>query len=79
MAVFCVQHSMRLGHLALSQTVSSRNSSISRAVKWLPLPSGIFFLSQRGSRSSGKRSARRGDMGVAGNSDTIGRLAKGSA
>ena len=50
-AVRCDQHSMRLGHLALSQTVSSRSSSISRAVKWLPLPSGTFFLSHRGSRS----------------------------
>src|SRR5690348_13142955 len=47
---------MRLGHLALSQTVSSRSSSKSEAVKWFALPNGTLRFSQRGNRrgSSGE-------------------------
>jgi hypothetical protein len=36
--------------LALSQTVSSRNSSSSSAVKWFAFRCGIGRLSQRGKR-----------------------------
>jgi hypothetical protein len=49
-AVFCDQHSSRLGHLALSQTVSSRKSSISRDVNCNPPPLGKLRFSQRGKR-----------------------------
>jgi hypothetical protein len=41
---------MRLGHFALSQTVSNRNSSKRRAVKWFAFPFGISRFNQRGSR-----------------------------
>ena len=47
---------MRLGHLALSQTVSSRSSSISGPVKWFPPPEGMFRFSHLGSRSGGAES-----------------------
>ena len=43
---------MRLGHFALSQTVSSRSSSSNRAVKWLAFPFGTLCFSQRGERRS---------------------------
>src|SRR5262245_52521105 len=52
-AVFCDQHSMRLGHFALSHTVSSRKSSIKREVNCKPPPEGRFFLSHGGNRSRG--------------------------
>src|SRR5262245_55166009 len=50
-AVFCDQHSRRLGHFALSHTVSSRKSSINREVNVKPLPEGRFLLSHGGNRA----------------------------
>ena len=65
-AVRSDQHSMRLGHLALSHTVSSFSSSISRAVKWSPFPLGMFFFSQRGKRLGhiGQRDDRKRSGGA---------------
>jgi hypothetical protein len=51
-AVFCDQHSMRLGHFALSQTVSNPSPSINLEVNCNPPPNGKLRLSQRGSRGS---------------------------
>src|SRR5690606_22018910 len=55
-AVRCDQHSVRLGHLALSQTVSSRRSSITPDVNAMPAE-GSGRLSHFGNR-------RRGSGGV---------------
>jgi hypothetical protein len=52
-AVFCDQHSVRLGHLALSQTVSSFKSSITSDVKAIPAE-GNGRLSHRGNRRRGR-------------------------
>ena len=43
---------MRLGHFALSQTVSRFNSSSKLAVKLLAFPKGTLRFSQRGRRLS---------------------------
>src|SRR5271166_2038857 len=49
-AVRRVQHSERLGHFALSQTVSSPSSPIRFRVKDIPATAGIGRLSHSGSR-----------------------------
>jgi hypothetical protein len=59
-AVRLVQHSERLGHLALSQTVSSPSSVTKLRVNDNPRAAGIGRLSQ-----SGNRLARTDSVGVA--------------
>ena len=57
---------MRLGHFALSQTVSKFSSSNKLAVKWLAFPLGTLRLSHRGKRRSGvlESSCTKGKVGV---------------
>ena len=51
-AVFCDQHSVRLGHFALSQTVSNRKSEMTASVNCIP-GFGIGRFNQRGKRRRG--------------------------
>src|SRR5262245_35006058 len=71
-AVRWLQHSARLGHLALSQTVSKCSSSISCAVKWPASPLGRLFFSQRGRRSTGAGSSTIGKLALMAGSDSTG-------